>query len=88
MLVRTVGVMTRPGTTATHRTPSLPYWVATLRVKPITAAFEVPYAARTTSPCMPAPDAMFTITPPPRTSMLGTMCFVQSMYPRTFTAMV
>jgi hypothetical protein len=48
MFAATVAVMISPGTTATHRMPSFPYWVATLRVKPITAAFDVPYADRVT----------------------------------------
>ena len=79
MFAATVAVMISPGTTATHRMPSLPYWVATFRVKPITAAFDVPYAARTTSACMPAPDAVLTITPPPPSSMTGMTCFAHSM---------
>ena len=79
MFAATVGVMISPGTTATQRMPCLPYWVATLRVNPITAAFDVPYAERTTSACMPAPEAVLTITPPPRPSMCGSACFVQSM---------
>ena len=38
----TVFVIVMPGTTQTQRMPIFPYWVATLRVKPITAVFEVP----------------------------------------------
>ncbi len=79
MFVATVGVIVSPGMTVTQRMPILPYWVATLRVKPITAAFDVPYAERTSSPCMPAPEDVLMITPPPRPSMCGTTCFVQSM---------
>ena len=40
--VETVSVSVMPGATATQRMPIFPYWVATLRVKPMTAAFEVP----------------------------------------------
>ena len=59
--------------------PIFPYWVATLRVKPMIAVFDVPYAARTTSPCMPAPDEVLTIAPPPRPSIDWIAYFVQSM---------
>jgi hypothetical protein len=75
----TVDVVVRPGMTVTLRMPILPYCVATLRVKPMTAALDVPYAGRTSSPCIPAPDAVLITTPPPRWSMLGTAYFVQSM---------
>ena len=37
-----VSVIVMPGTTALQRMPIFPYWVATLRVKPMIAVFDVP----------------------------------------------
>ena len=66
--------------------PRVPYWEATDFVSSTTPALHAPYAARTPRPTKPSIDAVFTIDPPPRSSIAGIACLHPRNWPFRLTA--
>src|SRR6266496_2550793 len=79
------GVSTVPGAIALQRMPLATKSAATALVRPITAAFDAPYAKRLGSPLIDdAIDAMLMMLPPPAASIFGSAHLIDMYIARTF----
>src|SRR6218665_211719 len=82
----THGESTVPGLTQLQRIPAFAHCTAMCLVRPTTAALLAQLAARSGKPICPATEAVFTITPTPRSSMPGIISRNTKEMPRTLTA--